>query len=107
MASKKGGKAPAPKGGKATGTPVAPQAPVSTAVAATQYYSVSAAGAKYSPRSTTLQGNAASWQVAQAYLQANGGRATLQALQAHLAQQRNHANFAKYAIRRGWLVATK
>lgn len=100
MASKKGkGKQPAPQ------APQAPQA-ATTAVASTQLYKV-APGKQYSPRATTLQGNAASWQAVTQYLQANKGTATLQALQAHLAQARNHANFAKYAIRRGWLVAAK
>lgn len=99
--SKKGGKAPAPKAPKAPTAPPPPAA--NTATQQAQYLALTQAGAKYSPRTTTLQGNAASWATVTAFLQANGGKVTLAALQAHLAQAHNHANFAKYTIRRGWL----
>ncbi len=79
----------------------APAAPAAAPAPAAPAYVV---GKVYNPRQTTLQGNAASWAATQAFLASNGGQATLAQLQQHLAAQRNHANFVKYALRRGWLV---
>jgi len=55
-------------------------------------------------RAGTAQNNVASWALVVAYLQANGGTCTVGALAAHLAAARNHASFAAYAVRNGWLA---
>lgn len=61
-------------------------------------------GKPYTPRSGTLQDNQQSWDSIQAYLKRRKGRCTLPELQEHLKTERNHANFVRYCVRKGWLV---
>ena len=67
----------------------------------TEYYKK---GREYNPRTTTLQGNSRSWGVVQELLRSKRGRVTLEQLEDELQKKCNHANFAKYLVRRGHLV---
>lgn len=61
-------------------------------------------GKPYNVRAGTAFNNVRSWQLVQAYLAANGGAATVGQIAAHLQAQVNHANFAGYCVRRGYLA---
>lgn len=76
------------------------------APAATQHVSqqVVGLGKPYNVRAGTQFNNVRSWQAVVAFLQANGGQCTVAQLAAHLAQLHNHANFAGYCVRRGYLA---
>jgi hypothetical protein len=79
---------------------VAPAAP-STPVHPTQV--VVKLGKAYNVRSGTQFDNVASWQATCAFLASKGGQATVGEIAQHLKELRNHANFAAYAVRRGYL----
>lgn len=61
-------------------------------------------GKPYNVRAGTQFDNVRSWQATVAFLQANGGQCTVGALANHLKGLYNHANFAGYAVRRGYLT---
>jgi len=58
-------------------------------------------GQSYSPRATSVQDNAASWDLVKGAMSKPQTMGSLQTL----LKQRNHANFVGYAVRRGWLAA--
>lgn len=60
-------------------------------------------GRPYNVRSGTQFDNVASWQATCAFLASKGGQATVGEIAQHLKELRNHANFAGYAVRRGYL----
>lgn len=61
-------------------------------------------GKPYNVRAGTQFDNVASWQATCAFIAGKGGSCTVAELAAHLKEIRNHANFAGYCVRRGYLV---
>lgn len=86
---------------KAAPAVVAAPAP-STPVHPTQV--VVGLGKPYNVRAGTQFDNVASWQAVCAFLASKGGQATVGEIAQHLKELRNHANFAGYAVRRGYLA---
>lgn len=68
---------------------------------ATQMYKK---GREYNPRTTTQLNNARSWGVVQELLRSKRGRVSLEQLEEHLRTKCNHAQFARYLVRRGHLA---
>lgn len=61
-------------------------------------------GKPYNVRAGTQFDNVASWQATCVFIAGKGGSCTVAELAAHLKEIRNHANFAGYCVRRGYLV---
>lgn len=79
-------------------------APVTTAAVHPLQVVVGLGNKPYNVRATTAADNAASWQLVCAFLSTNGGTATVGQIQQHLQSSRNHASFASYIVKRGYLA---
>ncbi len=73
-----------------------------TKIATTDKVVIGAKGAKYNPKSSSMQDNAATWATVQGAL-AKGAQ-TFGSLQKLCKETHNHGNFVGYAIRRKWLA---